>query len=116
MSKNKDYKFGEIEIKNNNIYNLDGVDLFADVHIGRLPCINIQEVEIVVDKILNYENIAYDQLWFNTIILAGGDTFESRKRDRNLPGGKLDRGQAFRLILARIISAFLPIDLTHSTI
>ena len=51
------------------------MDLFADVHIGRLPCINIHEVEIVVDKILNYENIAYDQLWFNTIILAGGDTF-----------------------------------------
>jgi len=74
---NENNRFGEV---NRNGYptetdNIDGVDLYADVHIGRLACTNQDEVDIAVNKIINYENTAYDQLWFKKIVLAGGDTF-----------------------------------------
>lgn len=59
--------------------NIDGVDLYADVHIGRIACTNRDEVDIAVNKIINYENTAYDQLWFKKIVLAGGDTFPPGK-------------------------------------
>ena len=62
---------------------LDGVDLYPDVNIGRLACSTPEEVQIVVDKIINYEDHTYDQTWFKKIILAGGDTFPLSK------GGKL---------------------------
>ncbi len=55
--------------------NVDNVDLYPDVHIGRLACRTIDEVQTVVDKIITYETTTYDQLWFKKIILAGGDTF-----------------------------------------
>jgi len=54
---------------------LDNVDLYADVHIGRIPCTTIDELNIVLNKIITYETITYDQTWFQNILLAGGDTF-----------------------------------------
>jgi hypothetical protein len=54
---------------------IDEVDLYADIHIGRLACRNIKEVEIVVDKIISYEVDTYEKAWFKKIVLAGGDTF-----------------------------------------
>ncbi|MCX6665069.1 MAG: C25 family cysteine peptidase [Euryarchaeota archaeon] len=62
---------------------LDGVDLYPDVNVGRLACSTQEEVQIVVDKIITYEEQTYDQTWFKKIILAGGDTFPLSK------GGKL---------------------------
>ena len=44
-----------------------------------MACTNDKELETVVDKIMIYENYAYDQLWFNKIVLAGGDTFPPRR-------------------------------------
>ncbi len=54
---------------------LDDVDLYPDVHIGRLACVDSTEVDISVLKIINYETQTYNQIWFNKIILVGGDTF-----------------------------------------
>jgi hypothetical protein len=53
---------------------IDAVDLYPDIYIGRILCQNPEEVEIVVGKIIDYENNAYDQEWFNNLILCGGDT------------------------------------------
>ena len=53
----------------------DELDLVPDVYLGRLPCRNRFEVKIVVDKIINYENNAYGQSWFNKMVVVGGDTF-----------------------------------------
>ena len=64
--------FGEIDHDGND---LDGVDLYADVHIGRLPCSDTKEVITIVNKIITYEEETYDQLWFKEFLLAGGDTF-----------------------------------------
>ncbi len=68
---NNNDKFGETR----DGKDLDGVDLYADLHIGRLPCSSQDEVELLVDKIINYEQQTYNQLWFQKIVLAGGDTF-----------------------------------------
>ncbi len=65
-------RFGEIDDDGND---RDGVDLFADVHIGRLACRDVTEVTTVVDKIIIYEQETYNQIWFKRLILAGGDTF-----------------------------------------
>ena len=90
---NSTFEFCSWDENNNNIYgevnftwgfppkanNVDKVDLHADVHIGRLACKNNEELDIVVDKIITYENEAYGKDWFNRIILAGGDTFPPAK-------------------------------------
>ena len=54
----------------------DNVDLVPDVHLGRLACMFRSEVQTMVDKIINYENVVADPSWFNTMIVVGGDTFE----------------------------------------
>jgi hypothetical protein len=54
----------------------DQLDLFPDVYIGRLACINSKEVKTAVNKIINYEEYqSYKKSWFNNIVLIGGDTF-----------------------------------------
>jgi len=65
-------RFGEI---NEDGDDLDGVDLYADVHVGRIACADVTEVQTVVNKIIVYEQETYDQIWFKRLILAGGDTF-----------------------------------------
>jgi len=84
---NENNRFGEVDNSNRNRppEDIDGVDLYADVHIGRLACTNQDEVDIAVNKIINYENKTYDQLWFKKIVLAGGDTFPPDLRNGHLP-------------------------------
>jgi hypothetical protein len=69
---NGNNRFGEIDHDGND---LDGVDLYADVHVGRLACVDETEVTTVVNKIITYEQETYNQIWFKRLILAGGDTF-----------------------------------------
>jgi len=70
--------FGEIVYDGGHPFDMidiDDVDLFADTHIGRIPCSNAEELDVVVNKIIDYEQQTYGQSWFNKIVLAGGDTF-----------------------------------------
>jgi len=54
----------------------DKLDLHPDVHLARIPCINQNELDNFVNKIINYENsYAYTQSWFGEIITVGGDSF-----------------------------------------
>lgn len=69
---NENNRFGETDHEGND---LDGVDLFADVHIGRLSCTDEDELDVVVNKIITYEKETYGTDWFKKVILAGGDTF-----------------------------------------
>jgi hypothetical protein len=56
--------------------NTDQLDLHPDVYIGRLACVDLSEVFIVINKIINYENNeAYTQEWFTNILGIGGDSF-----------------------------------------
>ena len=51
------------------------IDYYPDIAIGRLPCRNIVEVKIMVQKIINYEKTVYNSEWFNDIIAIAGDTY-----------------------------------------
>jgi len=55
--------------------NQDQVDLYPDVHIGRLPASTKSELHNMLDKTLNYEYTAIGQEFFNNAILCGLDTF-----------------------------------------
>jgi hypothetical protein len=70
--KNGNNRFGETTHQGSD---LDGVDLYADVNVGRLACTDVNEVTTVVSKIITYEEQAATQIWFKRIILCGGDTF-----------------------------------------
>jgi hypothetical protein len=53
----------------------EGMDLYPDVYLGRLPCRNSNEVKIMVDKIINYEREKSDDQWFKNLILVAGDSY-----------------------------------------
>ncbi|HEC89487.1 MAG TPA: hypothetical protein ENI44_02765 [Thermoplasmatales archaeon] len=55
----------------------DVLDLIPDVYVGRLACRNINEVNILVDKIINYESASPDEKpWFKKMIGIAGKTFD----------------------------------------
>lgn len=56
--------------------NKDIIDLVPEVAVGRLACRNIEEVNIVVNKIITYETTSYGSEWEKNFILVGGDTFD----------------------------------------
>ncbi|RLF29624.1 MAG: hypothetical protein DRN05_01210 [Thermoplasmata archaeon] len=72
---NNNSRFGEVIYDNHTPIDIDDVDLYPDVYVGRLACESKKEVDIIVNKIVNYEEKTYDQAWFKRIILVGGDTF-----------------------------------------
>ena len=69
---NNDDKFSEYNWDDGLI---DSVDLYPDIHVGRIPCRTEKEVERIVDKIITYENSAASSSWYKKIILMAGDTF-----------------------------------------
>jgi len=70
--------------KNKSGY-IDEVDLYPDVYVGRILTNTEQEVEDVVDKIINYEKIAYGSDWFKNLVLCGGDDARSVLIEAVLP-------------------------------
>ncbi len=94
--------FSSWDSNNNNIFGETGedqLDLFPDVHIGRLACDEIKEVEIVVDKIIHYETETFYQDWFDNMIFIGGNTF------RWNPGNE---GEELNEMIMDIMSDFNP--------
>jgi len=53
-------------------------DLYPDVFVGRLPCRNIFDVKITVNKIINYETGTFDDSWFKKMVLVAGDTYPEK--------------------------------------
>ncbi len=51
------------------------MDLYPDVYLGRLPCRNVREVKIMVNKIIKYEKKKCDDTWFKKLILVAGDSY-----------------------------------------
>lgn len=75
--------FSSWDTNNNNRFSeynwddglIDEVDAYPDLYVGRLPCTNTKEVEIMVNKIIAYETQTYGSEWFNRLLLIAGDTF-----------------------------------------
>ena len=100
-----DGKFGEVYRDHHESYDIDGVDLYPDVNIGRLPCESTAEVTTVVNKIIHYETTTKGESWFNNIILIGGDTF---------PDSNGNEGEEQNLLTEQIMSEFTPTKLWTS--
>jgi len=66
--------------------NKDIIDLMPDIAVGRLPCRNINEVDICVQKIITYESTPLDSSWFYNFVLIGGDTFDDVSSTNYLEG------------------------------
>ena len=94
--------FGEFNWENGEI---DKVDLYADVLVGRIPCLKNHDLNIVINKIINYENSAYGSDWFNKILLLGGDTF---------PNHSVIEGELVTELIAEVMDGFTPIKLWTS--
>jgi hypothetical protein len=78
---NSDGSFSSWDTNNNEIYaewhalGKDELDMYPDVYIGRLPCKSIKDVEILVNKIIDYENNAKSGNWFDRYVGVGGDSW-----------------------------------------
>ena len=53
----------------------DIIDGSPDVYVGRLACRSVEEVNVMVEKIINYERKPADDTWFKRMLLIGGDTY-----------------------------------------
>ncbi len=94
--------FSSWDSNKNNIFGetgMDQLDLYPDVHIGRLACDDLTEVETVVDKIIHYEDDTFYQEWFHNMIFIGGNTFQMN------PGNE---GEEINEIVMGIMSDFTP--------
>jgi len=83
----------------------DEVDFYPDIKIGRLACINMQQVTTMVNKIIKYENDkAYTQNWFNNIVVIGGDTFTAPYGDDS----GVDEGELVNQVILDTMQGFIP--------
>jgi hypothetical protein len=104
--------FSSWDSNNNNIiaeYNWDGktdeIDFYPDVKIGRLACINTDQVTTTVNKIIKYENNkAYTQNWFNNIVVIGGDTIPESYGDNS----NTDEGERVNQFILDRMQGFIP--------
>lgn len=53
----------------------DVLDFYPDIILSRLACRNVEEVNTVVNKIINYESTPIDPSWFEKMIVVSGDGF-----------------------------------------
>ncbi|ENO12466.1 Peptidase family C25 [Thermoplasmatales archaeon SCGC AB-539-C06] len=80
----------------------DDVDFYPDVHLGRLACIDSNEVTTCVNKIVAYEtNEAYAQNWFTNLVVIGGDTSPNDAED-------VDEGEYVNQAIIDIMDGFIP--------
>jgi hypothetical protein len=63
--------------------NVDRADLHPDVAVGRVPASTVGELEGYVAKIIKYEHVTFDSVWFHNFLLIAG------------PGRKCDPGVHF---------------------
>lgn len=59
----------------------DTLDFYPDVYVGRLPCRNTAEVQIMVQKIISYESTPLDPSWSQRMVVIGGDVFDDIDTD-----------------------------------
>ena len=89
----------------------DTLDLYPDVSVGRLACNNNNEVKIMVDKIITYENTGPEQKpWFKRIIGIGGDSFD----DRPPLGDDIYEGEARSQIAFDYLNSFTAVRIWAS--
>jgi len=97
---NQNDVFGEYNWGSSRLY--DDVDLYPDVYIGRLACVDYNEVITSVNKIITYEsNEAYTSDWFSKIVVVGGDSFPGDEDE-------LSEGEFVNEAVIEIMDGFIP--------
>jgi len=71
------------------------MDIYPDVYLGRLPCRTSSEVNIMVNKIIEYEKEKCDDDWFENLVLVAGDSYVE---DAHLNEGELISEKAIELM------------------
>jgi len=51
------------------------MDLYPDVYLGRIPCRNKNELSIMINKIITYEENPCDSEWFQNFLIVAGDSY-----------------------------------------
>lgn len=107
--------FASWDTNKNNIFaeyewhgNTDEVNLYPDIYLGRLACINKSEVITCVNKIIAYETgEQFKKDWFHNIVAIGGDS---------LPGDteQIDEGEYVQRAVFDIMDGFSPIKIWAS--
>lgn len=86
----------------------DTIDLFPDVYLGRLACINKEEVDACISKIITYENEeSHKQNWFRNVVFIGGDSG---------PGDAegIDEGEYIQTNVGNLLKGFIPVKIWAS--
>lgn len=80
---------------------IDEVDLYPDVRLGRLNFRDEDEVSGVINKIITYETSgAYMEEWFSNMIVCGGDTFQDSMA--------VDEGEYLNVHALDLMDGFIP--------
>ncbi len=80
----------------------DEIDLYPDINIGRLACIDEAEVTNAVNKIITYEtNKAWTQEWFTNLVVIGADTFTDDTKG-------VSEGEYINQIVIDTLEGFIP--------
>ena len=66
---------GKIAEWSNFVNAKDEIDGSPDVYVGRLACRSEDEVTVLVNKIIDYEETRAEESWFKNMLLIGGDTY-----------------------------------------
>lgn len=66
---------GNGDIAEFKVFGRDIIDGAPDVYIGRLAVQSMDELDIVLNKIITYEEDLADESWFRKMLLVGGDTY-----------------------------------------
>lgn len=115
---NETGSFSSWDTNNNGVYgeynwegNTDEVDLYPDVYLGRLACVDENEVTTAVDKIIAYETgEAYTQDWFTKIVVGGGDSFT----DAYGEDSGVREGEVVNKEVLQVMDGFIPVKLWES--
>jgi len=102
-SNDNDY-YGEY----NHSGNIDEMDLYPDVHVGRLACRSVIEAWFAVDKIISYESSPAGD-WYNRFIVAGGDSFNDAQWGTDYYEGEITVNQS-----VDYMDGFTPVKLIGS--
>jgi len=105
----EEWEFSSWDTNENDVFaeynwygNNDELDLYPDVYLGRLACIDTNEVSICVNKIITYETTeAYSQDWFTDIVVIGGDSLLGDEEH-------IDEGEYVNEKVIDILDGFIP--------
>jgi len=108
---NETFQFSSWDTNENDIFgeynwgadrHKDEIDLYPNVYLGRIACVDNEEVITSVNKIITYESMqSYSSEWFTNIVTVGGDSFPG-------DGNEISEGELVNDAVINIMDGFIP--------